>query len=176
LVTSLLDRPSPAAALAQLDAIHLDDFKPFLLALFAPNQSVVLCIWDGISRRIQKDNIALPISSSSFDTENVIRRREQEILQLQAGNQRFDETLLTAYHGSHSEKGGAYSVCMHRADAETVSFSRVRVTPKQAEFHYTPGAPCATKESTVVTMNCNLHSSKIAQRMKNDQRIKAFDP
>jgi hypothetical protein len=66
-----------------------------------------------------------------------------------ASNQRrrFDESLLASYHSSHSQKGGAYSVCMHRADAATVSFSRIRVTPEQVEFHYTPGAPCATKEA-----------------------------
>jgi hypothetical protein len=31
---------------------------------------------------------------------------------------------------------------MHRGDAETVSFSWVKVTASDVEFFYAPGAPC----------------------------------
>jgi hypothetical protein len=153
LVTSLLDSLSPSVALAKLNGMHLSEFKPFLLALFAPDQPVVLCIWDGEALQIQHEKVGLPISSSSYDTHNVVRNRKQEFAQLESLNRHIDSTLLESYHASHSPKGGAYSVCMHRDDAETVSFSRIRVTRNQVEFCYTPSAPCATKERAVVTLN-----------------------
>jgi hypothetical protein len=79
--------------------------------------------------------------------------RQQEFRELRANNRRLDETLLAAYHSSHGEKGGAYSVCMHRAETATLSFSRIRVTPEQVEFRYTPGSPCTNKKSMIVTMS-----------------------
>lgn len=161
LLISLLDSLSQTVALQKLNASNLIDFRPFFLALFAPNRPAVLCIWDGVSLRIQHDKVALPISSSSFDTENVIRQRQQEFVQLQANNQRLGEALLTTYHSSHSARGGAYSVCMHRADAATTSFSRIRVTPEQVEFHYQPGAPCSNEKSMIIKMSRAIAADKI---------------
>lgn len=152
LVASLLDSRSLSAALARLGTLHLINFRPFLLTLFAPNQPVALYNWDGENLQIQDAQIAPPISSSSYDTQNVVQNRLQQFALLRAANQRLDSNLLKAYHASHSEKGGAYSVCMHRHDAETVNFSLIRVMPDQVEFHYTPGAPCVTKENTVVAL------------------------
>jgi uncharacterized protein with NRDE domain len=155
LVTSLLDSPSLTKALAKLNATSVSAFRPFLLTFFAPNAPVVLCNWDGETLRIQPEQVELPISSSSFDTRNVVQNRRHEFAHLHAGNHRLDAALLEAYHASHSENGGAYSVCMHRSDAETVSFSRIRVAPGQIEFHYTSGAPCATKARVNVILKCS---------------------
>jgi Transport and Golgi organisation 2 len=155
LVTSLLDSPSPSKALTRLETLRLNDFRPFLLTLFAPNQPVALCNWDGETLQIPNGPIAPPISSSSYDTQNVVQNRLQQFALFRASNQRLDSALFKSYHASHSEKGGAYSVCMHRNDAETVNFSLIRVMPDQVEFHYTPGAPCATQESTVVALRRN---------------------
>ena len=44
--------------------------------------------------------------------------------------------MLQAYHRSRDPLGGPYSVYMHRDDAETVSFSHVRVRADEIEFHY----------------------------------------
>ena len=45
------------------------------------------------------------------------------------------------YHASHGREPGPCSVCMHRADAETVSFSRVRVDDSLVRFYYAPHSP-----------------------------------
>jgi hypothetical protein len=153
LVTSLLDSSSPSKALITLENLRLKDFRPFLLTLFAPNQPPMLCTWDGETLQIQNEHIEPPISSSSYDTQNVVQNRLQQFALLRAANQHLDSALLKSYHASHSERGGAYSVCTHRNDAETVNFSLIRVMPDQVEFHYTPGAPCSTKESTVVALS-----------------------
>ena len=46
-------------------------------------------------------------------------------------------TCLPACMAAH-----AYSPCMHRADAETVSFSWAVVSPREVRFLYLPVAPC----------------------------------
>jgi uncharacterized protein with NRDE domain len=154
LVVSLLACPSLSEALIKLQTVHLGEFRSFLLALFAPDQAAVWCIWNGESLQIHRENVESPLSSSSFDTNNVVNHRQQEFCRLQTANQSLDPTFFESYHASHSEKGGAYSVCMHRDDAETVSFSRVRVTSKQIEFAYKPDAPCRKAECTFVAMGC----------------------
>lgn len=152
LVVALLTCPSPSEALAKLEALHLGEFKSFLVTLFAPGQSAVLCVWNGASLQIHRENVESPLSSSSFDSGNVVNHRQQEFRRLRATRQYLDSTFFESYHASHSEKGGAYSVCMHRDDAQTVSFSRIRVTSKQIEFVYQPDAPCRKAERTFVAM------------------------
>src|SRR5438309_2244805 len=46
------------------------------------------------------------------------------------------------FHRSHGEEANAYSPCMHRGDAETVSFSWTVVTREEIRFTYSPAAPC----------------------------------
>src|ERR1041385_6022801 len=59
---------------------------------------------------------------------------------------RVDPTLLYQFHASHGTgmdaTADAYSPCMHRDDAETVSFSWVVVTREEVRFLYSPSAPC----------------------------------
>ena len=55
---------------------------------------------------------------------------------------RVDPALLYAFHTSHGAAPDAYSPCMHREDAGTVSFSWVVVTREEVRFLYSPSAPC----------------------------------
>lgn len=151
LVPALLDCASPFAALTKLRTLPLDDFRPFFLILFTPRQSQILGTWNGDTLHID-ENVRLPLSSSSFDTDRVVKNRRNEFAVLCARRPFPDKKLLAAYHASHSAKGGAYSVCMHREDAGTVSFSQINVTPALVEFLYTPGAPCQTAERRMATL------------------------
>jgi hypothetical protein len=49
---------------------------------------------------------------------------------------------LFRFHSSHAGTTGAHAPCMHRPDAETVSFSHVVVTPEAIRFAYLPSSPC----------------------------------
>ena len=61
------------------------------------------------------------LTSSSFDSEEVRRSRQEEYSHVHDGEGLF------AFHRSHAPARSAYSTCMHRADAETVSFSWIQV-------------------------------------------------
>lgn len=116
---------------------HLDlaPFAPFALLLLEPDRPALVANWDG--RRLTVDpngDARMPLISSSYDPEGVRRARIHEFAR-HSGD-------LRAFHKSHGNAPNAYSPCMHRNDAETVSFTRAVVDRGVARLAYTPGAPC----------------------------------
>jgi hypothetical protein len=51
---------------------------------------------------------------------------------------------LRRLHGAHRPERGPYSICMHRDDAATVSYTEVSVSRGKASMRYASGAPCCT--------------------------------
>ncbi len=49
---------------------------------------------------------------------------------------------LRSLHASHVPEAGAFSVCVHREDAATVSYSEVLCTLQELRMTYQPGNPC----------------------------------
>lgn len=50
---------------------------------------------------------------------------------------------LRRLHASHGAGPGAFSLCVHRADVKTLSYSEVMVTPRRVEMGHFRGSPCA---------------------------------
>jgi len=124
--------------------MDLSVFAPFTLVALERHRPSVLVEWDGSEVAVLLDaDQYMPLVSSSFDTNRVRARRKAQFEELVQGHGRLDEDVLEAFHKSHGLAPDAYSTCMHRPDAETVSFSRVKVSDTQIAFFYTPAAPCA---------------------------------
>ena len=49
---------------------------------------------------------------------------------------------LRALHQSHEPQRGAFSICVHRADASSVSYSEIVYEDGSATFRYASGSPC----------------------------------
>ena len=49
---------------------------------------------------------------------------------------------LGSFHASHANGPSAFSVCMHRHDARTVSHTRLVLDRDAVTFRYWPDAPC----------------------------------
>jgi hypothetical protein len=129
-----------AGALSAKDVLHraaaakLDSFAPFVvLALDFETENAVSCEWSQGELHIC-DRAGPHLTSSSFDTAEVCRRRRLDF-------ERHSQNLFE-FHRSHDGPPSAYSTCMHRGDAATVSFSHIRVSARQVDFHYSPGPPC----------------------------------
>jgi hypothetical protein len=116
---------------ARFSERDLTNYAPFTVATLEPNRAEVMT-WDGNQKALRPTSEAF-LTSSSFDPEGVAARRRA------AFERRLD---LFSFHASHGPRADAYSTCMHRADAETVSFSWIRVTGSEVGFFYTPAAPC----------------------------------
>ncbi len=120
-------------------------FAPFTLAMLEPGQAAALARWDGerLAMVMPADSM-MPLISSSYDPAGVRLCRLQEFRRRVGAKRNVDPAALYWFHASHRERPDAYSLCMHREDAETVSFSCVVVTRGEIRFFYSPAPPCRT--------------------------------
>jgi hypothetical protein len=139
----------PAQTLTELgDNISMTDlshFAPFTLAAFEPGLPARVFDWDGRNlTAVSNADHHMPLVSSTFDPERVELERRAELLRLRHLSGGLRAGTLLAFHTSHQPERGPYSPCMHRGDAETVSFTWVTVTAAEASLYYAPGAPCCS--------------------------------
>jgi len=137
LLLDLISLQSVAAMSDRIREADLSVFAPFTLAALQPGRPIAILEWDGSKKTLFLETAGrFMLTSSSFDSEEVRRSRHEEY------NRVHDSEGLFAFHRSHAPARGAYSTCMHRADAQTVSFSWIQVSRKETDFFYIPGAPC----------------------------------
>ncbi len=148
-----------------IDSLDLNRYAPFSLLIFKPDllraeekfPAVDLCRWDGKSLNLEKKSS--PHFSSAVEFEKVCKDRlefyKKEILDKNA-----TELELKYFHLSHFPEKSRYSICMHREEARTVSFSQVEVTLKEINFYYTDGAPCESPlEKSAILALANSNSA-----------------
>jgi len=112
-------------------------YRPYILAVFTMDQSGVMARWNGLQfSEIDLKRQSLPVTTSSFRTEDVLEARKKLFQDMLAGNRVVTDDLLLNYHRSRSEKGGAYAVTMSRPDACTVSFNKVTIGNASVSFLY----------------------------------------
>lgn len=143
LVTSLAGAGSADEVRERLLSLRLDPYRAFLLTAFEPDGLPRLARWNG--RRLKFEEAgesALPLVSSSFATDEVRTSRAELYRRLSRESDADPVERHLAFHESHLPARGAYSPCMHRPDASTVSFSWVRVGREEVEFRYSPRSPC----------------------------------
>lgn len=151
LVRSLAPAADLAAAAALLARHQLADFQPFTLVVAAPGEgrgeagrgpAVHRYDWDGREAGAWR-LAAPPVVSSGHDVVGATTSRRRLFAALgEPGALGWEE--LHSFHRSHHPEKGAYSPCMHRSDAKTVSLTAIRVEPGRAALAYAPGSPCVT--------------------------------
>jgi hypothetical protein len=115
---------------------------------------VILVEWTGRRRVVLVNGDAhRPLTSSSYDAAGVRRRRAQYYGRFRDSR---DPSRMLVYHASHLGGRNAYSPCMHRTDAQTVSFTAVEVANHRIDFLYQPGAPCEGHPVDRITLCCNF--------------------
>ena len=123
--------------------LDLDDYRAFRMFVIDRTGNNRLCVWDGHQARIEVD-VSTPKSSSSVDAKHVKSLRKKLFDELDLNNSK-DSAQFIKYHSSHTPSKSMDSVCMHREDANTVSFSHVKVSAESVEFAYADGAPCVAQ-------------------------------
>lgn len=161
LLMELASSRSREEVLERIAKARLENFQPFTLLTLTPDEAALIIRWDGSECLIDRDAEGrMPLTSSSFDSDRVIEARKRKFSELtwawiadvasapairEALAERprsIDASLLLDFHRNHDPAPSAYSTCMHRPDAETVSFSRVKVNSNSVEFRYHPHSPC----------------------------------
>ncbi|HZS04293.1 MAG TPA: NRDE family protein [Blastocatellia bacterium] len=143
LLVELMDCRSRSHVGGRIAEMDLTRFRPFTLVALEPGAPVSLFQWTGRELLVESDGESrMPLASSSYDPTGVEEFRGRQFAQLKAAAGGVSADLLLAFHRSHAPEPGPWSACMHRDDAQTVSFSHLKVTPGGIEFYYQPQAPC----------------------------------
>jgi hypothetical protein len=154
-VKDLASARSLAEARARLADQPLVDMRAFTVALFelrADALTTAVVSWDGEALRDHGAPLVPPLVSSGFDLPRVRAARFaawKELVERRGGP---NVELLDGYHASKWPEPGALAVAMERADACTVSHSRVTVDAARVELRYTPGVPPATVPAVVAQL------------------------
>ncbi|MDA1045264.1 MAG: NRDE family protein [Verrucomicrobia bacterium] len=121
----------------------LSDFRPFIIVAVDAQMAITTFTWDG-SRLLQEARAAgaLPLTTSSCDSPGVLNYRHKMFQRLVAAPSAITSDMLMSFHRQHDPDAGAYSVCMKREDACTLSFSHIVVDCDRVAFEYTQRAPC----------------------------------
>ena len=132
----------------QLKNLELHQYASFSLLAFGLNDSggVSRKAWQWNGKNLTNVYLTSPFTSSSVYFEEVSKSRlllAKQLLEPQSIDQ------LVSYHKSHQPKKGHLSVCMHRKDAKTVSFSHIHVDPIQTIFKYKNASPCSDATSDI---------------------------
>jgi hypothetical protein len=125
-----------------LKQLDLSRVAPFIALLLQPENPATVGYWDGETLTVRSADCYMPLTSSSYDPAGAREIRHNEFRSVTRSAGRTDASVLHAFHRSHGPGPSPYSVCMHRPDAETVSFSHIVVTPEEVRFSYSPAAPC----------------------------------
>jgi hypothetical protein len=154
LLPDLLSRHDTAEVVRAVSRYDLSQFQPFTLLALAPADAPVVLSWTGRRLLVSDDECdsLLPLTSSSYANAEAARARRELLKRMFGSSVSPAADLHIRFHRSHSPAPGPLSVCMHRPDAATVSFSRVKVTLRSIEFYYQPGPPCAAAQGVSVSM------------------------
>jgi uncharacterized protein with NRDE domain len=153
LVNDLLDCLTSAQVYMRLRTCDLARYQPFTLLALLPGEPSLLVHWNGREHFIESyGEASMPLFSSAYQTAAVVAARRETFQRLTSATGTVTAELLHQFHRSHEPACGPHSVCMHRADAATVSFSHIKVNERQIEFVYQPQAPCAGLSPEVVVL------------------------
>ncbi|ADZ89699.1 NRDE family protein [Marinomonas mediterranea] len=133
---------------ARFKAFAMESFAPFTLLVFVYGQTQVtgFC-WDGESVSVEK--MQSPHFSSGVDLVEVSAYRRSVYEKIESPD--FDS--LIDFHRHHHASVPHRSVCMHRGDAKSVSFTYVRVSAKEQLMSYVAGSPCTHLSKAAVEQN-----------------------
>ena len=141
---------------SQIEKTELQNYRPFDLLVLSRTGHTRLLSWDGFELSIT-NNPAMPLTSSSFNTEQVTQDRVQQLTQMMKTGSPEPGELIN-YHASHLPQRGPFSVCMHRDNAQTVSFSHIEVQAEDINFHYYDGPPCSASAGHTTRLKVQHHA------------------
>lgn len=142
---------SCAAASEILAGLPLKQTNPFrLIGIFPATREMIEWRWDWQRlARIHHPWRSQQFISSGFDEPTAQRIRSRIFSQAMRQKSAGSLDWLRRLHRSHAPAAGPFSTCMHRADAATVSYTEVVVSPRTAKMSHHAGAPCLNEERSV---------------------------
>jgi hypothetical protein len=148
-VKACLSADSPAAVEKTIEEQPLSRVNPFrLIGIFPADRAVIEWRWnlDRLEPRAHRWQTNTWISSG-FDEPGAQHARDRTFREVLCHKSAGSLNWLRRLHRSHGGKRGPHSHCMHRADAESVSYTEISVSRHTALLRYIPGTPCSNPSS-----------------------------
>jgi hypothetical protein len=159
---------------AALRKLPLRKFRPFrLIAIFPARTRITEWRWN-LERLNKRDHKwqRQHWFSSGFDERTAERVRAKICASFVAGGDApgrrepsrrgrtagvsaagYGLSWLRKLHRSHTPKRGPFSICMHRTDASTVSYTEVAVSKRRATMRYKSGPSCSNGANVTRTIS-----------------------
>ena len=151
----------PMEADTRISPAVLGGADPFrLVGISAVHKEVAEWRWNGMQlQQISHSWILNHWFSSGRSDELAAEHRGQAFTE--AGQEADIGSLdwLRRIHSSHKPDRGAFSVCVHRDDAATVSYTEIQVSPGTVRLSYRAGSPCSPSTPVEVSIARGLKSS-----------------
>ena len=135
---------------AKLKELPLKRINPFrLIGIFPASGEIVEWRWN-LKRLVLKKAPwkTQQWISSGFDEPAARRVRGETFRQALQRAPTLGRRWLRTLHSSHAPHIGPFSMCMHRSDAATVSYTEINVSSRSATMHYHRRPPCQRSTSS----------------------------
>lgn len=146
-VRSLLSKNSFDAITTSLQRQPMQSVNPFRLIGVFPGQRVVEWRWDlHHLTAFEHPWVTRVWISSGFDEPGAQNVRGSTFAEALSDPDAETVPWLRRLHASHTPHSGPYSMCMHREDAATVSYTEIEMTKGIATMRYAAGSPCGKNQ------------------------------
>jgi hypothetical protein len=158
-VRELVGKSSADEIAAAAMKLPLRKLRPFRLIAIASAEAHVI-EWRWNLQRLSRHNYAWQRRhwfSSGFGERRAELERQRVCTVANGRQSAGSAKWLRRLHQSHAPERGPFSICMHRPDANTVSYTEVAVSGRHATMCYKPGAACSN--GAIVTKTISLAGS-----------------
>jgi hypothetical protein len=136
--------------------LPLRNLRPFRLIAIAPAETRVV-EWRWNLKRLARHNHAWRRRhwfSSGLDERRAEFERQRVCAAATNRESAGSVKSLRRLHRSHAPERGPFSICMHRPDSSTISYTEISVSRQRAKMRYKPGPSCSNR--TILTRSISL--------------------
>src|ERR1051326_3394547 len=155
IIPALLASSRFPEAMRSFQHIDLRGLLPFMLVgIFPAEQIISQCQWDGNELKFLRIGWDVRHWFSSGVSHEMARKvRGSTCYEAWRRRDAGSAEWLRGLHASHSPVRGSFSICVHRPDAATVSYTEVALTGGKLTMRYHAGHPCQALGSFEAEVN-----------------------
>jgi hypothetical protein len=163
-IPPLLESRSRQSAEHRIKTMDLRDVSPFRLIAFFPGERL-MCQWNWDAEQLE--SFHLPWHARHWFSSGISDELAREVRGLsctEAWKQHDAGSLpwLRNLHASHAPEQGSFSICMHRQDAATVSYTEIVCDSRQLIMRYRDGHLCEMTDRFDCELSLSVHPPALA--------------
>jgi hypothetical protein len=170
IIPGLGHSPSMAEVTQGLGVLDLKGILPFrLVGVFPSEKAIAEWRWDSAQLGFQAHGWEWRHwFSSSLSDKEAENLRGAVCRDAQHESDAGSVEWLRRLHASHADGPGPFSLCVHRQDVATLSYSEVTCTPDLVQMTHLRGSPCASAELNTIKIprtHADAHASTAGNRL-----------